>query len=60
MVERYVPAASHQVIVLSTDTEIDGELHELLAPSVGTEYHLVNDAEGRTSVVEGYLELSAT
>jgi DNA sulfur modification protein DndD len=60
VVERYMPAASHQVIVLSTDTEIDGELHELLAPSVGAEYHLVNDEEGRTSVVEGYLELSAT
>jgi DNA sulfur modification protein DndD len=60
VVERYMPAASHQVVVLSTDTEIDSELHELLAPSVGVEYHLVNDAEGRTSVAQGYLELSAT
>lgn len=57
VVERYLPAASHQVIVLSTDTEIDGELYELLQPTVGAERQLVTDGAGRTSVVDGYLEL---
>lgn len=58
VVERYLPAASHQVIVLSTDTEIDAELHALLEPTVGAERQLVTDADGRTAIVDGYLEVS--
>ena len=59
VVERYLPAASHQVIVLSTDTEIDAELHTLIEPAVGAQRQLVTDTEGRTSIVDGYLEVSA-
>jgi DNA sulfur modification protein DndD len=59
VVERYLPAASHQVIVLSTDTEIDAELHALIKPAVGAQRQLVTDTDGRTSIVDGYLELSA-
>lgn len=55
VVERYLPAASHQVVVLSTDTEIDGPLHELLAPSVGIERRLLSDRYGRTEILDGYL-----
>lgn len=58
VVERYLPAASHQVIVLSTDTEIDGELYDRLQPTVGAERQLVTDDHGRTTVVDGYLELA--
>lgn len=58
VVERYLPAASHQVIVLSTDTEIDAELHELLEPTIGAQRQLVTDAEGRTTILDGYLEVS--
>jgi len=56
VVERYLPAASHQVVVLSTDTEIDAELHHLLRPSLGAQRRLETDAAGRTEIVEGYLE----
>lgn len=56
VVERYLPAASHQVVVLSTDTEIDADLHQLLRPSLGAQRQLETDAAGRTEIVEGYLE----
>lgn len=59
VVKRYLPAASHQVVVLSTDTEIDGDLHGLLRPSIGAEQCLVTDAEGRTEIDDGYFELAA-
>ena len=32
LIERYFPCASHQVILLSTDTEIEGDLRMLLEP----------------------------
>jgi DNA sulfur modification protein DndD len=51
----YLPNASHQVIVLSTDTEVDGDLFQKLSPVIGREYHLTHDDEsGTTSVEEGY------
>lgn len=59
VVERYLPAASHQVVVLSTDTEIDGELYQRLEPSIGAQRQLVTDVEGRTTILDGYLEVSA-
>jgi DNA sulfur modification protein DndD len=59
VVERYLPAASHQVAVLSTDTEIDAELHQLLRPSLGAQRRLETDDAGRTEIVEGYLEMTA-
>jgi len=59
VVERYLPAASHQVVVLSTDTEIDSDLHALLRPSLGAERRLDNDADGRTTINDGYLEVAA-
>jgi DNA sulfur modification protein DndD len=59
VVERYLPAASHQVVVLSTDTEIDSDLHALLRPSLGAERRLDNDADGRTTINDGYLEVVA-
>lgn len=58
VVGRYMPAASHQVVVLSTDTEIDAGLHELLAPAVAVERHLAINEDGRTTIADGYLELS--
>lgn len=58
VVKRYLPAASHQVVVLSTDTEIDADLHKLLLPSIGAEQCLVTDADGRTEIDDGYLEMA--
>lgn len=55
LVERYFPEASHQVIVLSTDTEIDESLLGKLGGSVSHAYRLDYDPKLRaTSVVPGY------
>jgi len=52
---RYFPTASHQVILLSTDTEIDEALMHDLAPSVSHAFRLDYDHEaGRTVVSNGY------
>lgn len=61
VVERYLPLASEQVIVLSTDTEIAGELHDLIQPHVGASYVLSYDADqDSTRVDPGYLDYSLT
>jgi DNA sulfur modification protein DndD len=55
LVQRYFPQASHQVILLSTDTEIDGDLYADLAPAVSRAYHLAySNREAYTSIKEGY------
>lgn len=55
LVQHYFPAASHQVIILSTDTEIDERYFNELKPHLSHVYHLDYDAsEGRTTVQEGY------
>jgi DNA sulfur modification protein DndD len=43
LLEEYLPHASHQVIVLSTDTEVDRELFPIVAPAVARCYHLEYD-----------------
>ncbi len=57
LVERYFPTASHQVILLSTDTEIGKvEVEQLRENSaIAREYLLKYDSVGRQTVVElGY------
>jgi DNA sulfur modification protein DndD len=57
LVERYFPQASHQVILLSTDTEIRaGEVEQLRqAEAISHEYRLEYDPkQRRTAVVAGY------
>jgi DNA sulfur modification protein DndD len=55
LVDRYFPQASDQVLLLSTDQEIDEHLMGSLKKSVARSYLLVhNDTEFTTSVVEGY------
>ncbi|ANI38099.1 DNA sulfur modification protein DndD [Mycolicibacterium vaccae] len=55
LLERYFPHASHQVLLLSTDTEIDDEAYARIAKHVGREYRLVFDqSTNATSVVDGY------
>jgi DNA sulfur modification protein DndD len=52
---RYFPYASHQVIVLSTDTEIDNDFIPLLGDSVARTYELSFDSASQsTKVTEGY------
>ncbi|MGK7863057.1 DNA sulfur modification protein DndD [Falsiroseomonas sp. E2-1-a4] len=58
---QYFPAASHQVILLSTDTEIDEALMHDLAPNVSHAFRLDYDhVAGRTVVSNGYFVAEPT
>ena len=55
MVQNFFPEASHQVMVFSTDTEIDNGHYETLRDDVARSYHLDYDqTEGYTEVSTGY------
>ncbi|OBK56466.1 DNA sulfur modification protein DndD [Mycobacterium gordonae] len=55
LLERYFPYASHQVILLSTDTEIDDDAYARIAKHVGRCYRLVFDpARNATHIENGY------
>lgn len=55
LVEHYFPYASHQVILYSTDTEVDGELYLALQSHISHAYHLDYDqAQKMTQVSQGY------
>ncbi len=55
IVKRYLPQAGPQVIVLSTDTEIDRENFELIDDYLATSLRLdFNPATERTTVQKGY------
>ncbi|MGW0713095.1 DNA sulfur modification protein DndD [Streptomyces sp. NPDC002643] len=55
LVDRYFPHAGDQVLLLSTDEEIDERLYHRLQPSVAHTYTLVHDDTTFTTTVEpGY------
>ncbi len=55
LVTKYFPHASHQVILLSTDTEVDNGFFRELAPSIAQAYRLdYGESSGGTSVEQGY------
>jgi DNA sulfur modification protein DndD len=55
LIKNYFPNAGHQVILLSTDTEVDQALFEQLSPAVSHCYHLeYENNEGRTRASEEY------
>ena len=55
LIERYFPYASHQVILLSTDTEIDKSVLSLLEPYLSHTLHLVyQQTEECTTIENGY------
>jgi DNA sulfur modification protein DndD len=57
LIENYFPKASHQVLLLSTDEEIEGEYFRKLERWVGRSYLLEhNDADDSTSVRTGYFD----
>ncbi len=57
LIQRYLPEASHQVIVLSTDTEIDEKLLPGLMPAISHTYRLDYDPDLRsTTVYPGYFD----
>jgi len=51
LIENYFPNASHQVILLSTDTEIDAQYRDMLQMSIGKEYHIEYSAKEKTSTI---------
>ena len=55
LVENFYPTASHQVIILSTDTEIDISYKEKLTPYLAQSYLLnFNEKSETTEVSTGY------
>lgn len=52
LLTKYYPAASQQVIILPTDSEIDSDKHALIAPHIYREYRLENPAGQDSKVVE--------
>lgn len=55
LINTYFPAASHQVILLSTDKEIDEQYYATLSRSLGREYSIEYDEAAQSSkVVDGY------
>ena len=55
LITHFFPEAAHQVIIFSTDTEIDDDQYRKLEDHISQAYHLEYDeAEGRTKPSEGY------
>ena len=55
LVENYFPKAGEQVLLLSTDEEINKSLKTKLDPYIAKSYHLKYDSENQTtSIKEGY------
>jgi DNA sulfur modification protein DndD len=55
LITHFFPEAAHQVIIFSTDTEIDDDQYRKLEGYISQAYHLEYDeAEGRTIPSEGY------
>jgi DNA sulfur modification protein DndD len=55
IVQKYYPTAGGQVIILSTDTEVDKQYYQMLFPRVERSFLLDYDGiQGRTKVLAGY------
>jgi DNA sulfur modification protein DndD len=51
LIKRFFATVSHQVVVLSTDQEVDGVAYQTLLPFTNAEYSLdFDDTAGRTTV----------
>ena len=49
LVERFLPAASHQILILSTDTEIERWEQQKLKPYTARSYIITNDGDDGTA-----------
>lgn len=55
LINNYFPVASHQTIILSTDTEVDERFYETLSPDISHAYHVMYDqSEHASRFAEGY------
>lgn len=55
LINNYFPTASHQTIILSTDTEVDERFYNALSPHISHAYHVSYDPDEHAShIEEGY------
>ncbi|MCL1137187.1 DNA sulfur modification protein DndD [Shewanella pneumatophori] len=55
LIENYFPEASEQVIILSTDTEVDAGFFDVLAGKISQSYQITFDAKTQSSFIDkGY------
>jgi DNA sulfur modification protein DndD len=55
LINNYFPNASQQVILLSTDEEINGEYYKQLSPAICREYHIqYNEQQQSSAFTKGY------
>jgi len=55
LIEQFFPIASHQVLIFSTDTEVDEEFYPKLYPYTTRSYSMIYDSKkGKTSIHDGY------
>jgi len=55
LVDNYFHQASHQVILLSTDEEINDKYYQILKRAIGREYHITYNEKKQSAIVkEGY------
>ena len=55
LITTYFPHASEQTIILSTDSEIDGNYYQLMEQNVGDEFTLIyNEKTRSTTISRGY------
>ncbi|MYF51353.1 MAG: DNA sulfur modification protein DndD [Gammaproteobacteria bacterium] len=55
LVSHYFPKASHQVILLSTDTEVDESFYRQLSPQISHAFEIIyNDQDRAANLREGY------
>jgi len=57
LIENFFPKIGEQVIILSTDTEINSEFYDLLSPYISQSNKIVyNQSENSSSIKEGYFK----
>ena len=55
LIDYYFPYVSHQLILLSTDSEINQHLYSLLEPNISHKFHLLfHNTDDFTTIGEGY------
>jgi len=55
LIENFFPKIGEQVIVLSTDTEVDEDFYDALMPHISKSYEIIyNESEGSSNVDSGY------
>jgi DNA sulfur modification protein DndD len=51
VIQNYFPRASHQIVLLATDAEVNDQILTWLAPAISRAYHLDYDASQGTTIV---------